>query len=91
MMFGRLHYEDDEIRRNTSQREIIWKSSPSLGNIADIFTEVLYGHYAAPHGFCFDLRCKDPPIMDDNNLYDDNVKSRVDEFIEAALTQHSVF
>uniref|UniRef100_A0A1X7VKL5 Alpha-mannosidase n=1 Tax=Amphimedon queenslandica TaxID=400682 RepID=A0A1X7VKL5_AMPQE len=87
MMFGRLHYEDDEIRRNTSQREIIWKSSPSLGNIADIFTEVLYGHYAAPHGFCFDLRCKDPPIMDDNNLYDDNVKSRVDEFIETALTQ----
>ena len=69
MMFGRLDYDDDEIRRNTSQREIIWKTSPSLGNIADIFTEILYNHYAAPHGFCFDLKCKDAPIMVSHNHF----------------------
>ena len=65
MMFGRLDYDDDNIRKNTSQREIIWQSSSSLGNVADIFTEILYRHYAPPKDFCYDLlyKCTDPPIM----------------------------
>ena len=61
---GRIDYADKTLRLNTTEMEMIWQGSVgSLGSIADIFTGVLYNNYAAPHGFCFDSFCSDPPIM----------------------------
>ena len=62
-MFARIDYDDKAKRLSTNDLQTIWKSSPSLGNIADIFTEELYQHYSPPHDFCFDIKCADPPIM----------------------------
>ncbi len=39
---------------------------------------------AAPTGFCFDILCDDPPIQDDPEIFDNNVK---DEF-EAFINEH---
>ena len=63
MMFGRIHYADKSHRVNTFELQTIWQSSSSLGSVADIFTEVLYNHYSPPRGFCFAMKCTDPPIM----------------------------
>ena len=63
MFFARNDYADKALRLNTSQMEMIWEGSQSLGNVADIFTGVLYHHYVPPPGFCFDSFCSDPPIM----------------------------
>ena len=62
-MFGRIDYDDLANRKNTSEMQTIWRSSSSLGSVADIFTEVLYRVYYPPPGFCFDTKCADPPIM----------------------------
>ena len=63
VFFARNDYADKALRLNTSQMEMIWEGSQSLGNVADIFTGVLYHHYVPPPGFCFDSFCSDPPIM----------------------------
>ena len=63
MMFGRIDYDDLANRMNTSEMQTIWRSSSSLGSMADIFTEALYRLYVPPPGFCFDTKCTDPPIM----------------------------
>ena len=33
------------------------------GDRGSIFTGVLYDHYSAPPGFCFDVLCRDTPII----------------------------
>uniref|UniRef100_A0A1X7U3R1 Alpha-mannosidase n=1 Tax=Amphimedon queenslandica TaxID=400682 RepID=A0A1X7U3R1_AMPQE len=91
MMFARIDYDDKAKRLSSNNLQTIWKSSPSLGSIADIFTEELYQHYSPPHDFCFDIKCSDPPIMDDDSLYDYNVKQRVTEFIGYALDQAKIY
>jgi len=35
--------------------EMIWKASEALKEL-DLFTGMLYNHYSAPPGFCFDPR-----------------------------------
>ncbi|PSN38675.1 hypothetical protein C0J52_08895 [Blattella germanica] len=47
---------------------------------ADLFTSVLYNHYSAPPGFCFDISCGDGPIIDDKTSPDYNADSWVSAF-----------
>ena len=61
--FGRIDYADKALRLNESEMEIIWQGSQSLSSASDIFTGVLYNHYDPPTGFCFDIKCEDPPIQ----------------------------
>ena len=46
-----------------------------------IFTHINYVIYHAPTTFCFDARCKDEPIKDDDTLEDYNVISRSEDFV----------
>jgi len=41
---------------------------------------VNYAHYGPPSGFCFDIGCRDEPIMDDPNLEGYNVKDKAEDF-----------
>ena len=79
--FARIHYADKEKRTKEQRIELIWQGSKSLGKSSEIFTGVLYHHYSPPSGFCFDILCNDPPIQDDSSLFDNNVKERVEMFI----------
>lgn len=58
LFLGRIDYQDKLLREKTQTMEFIWKSSPSLGKKADIFTGVLPNVYWPPTGFCFDVNCK---------------------------------
>lgn len=42
-----------------------------------LFTSVLYYFYGPPSGFCFDVNCNDEPIIDNPEIPDYNVDSRV--------------
>lgn len=53
----------------------------STGSSSDLFTGVLYNHYSAPPGFCFDILCEDDPIIDSEDETR-NVEDRVDTFID---------
>ncbi|XP_013097339.2 lysosomal alpha-mannosidase [Stomoxys calcitrans] len=79
--FARMDYMEKNERLNNMTGEVIWKASENLNSeISEIFTGVLYNHYSAPPGFCFDNLCSDDPIIDGNS-YDNNVKTKVDDFI----------
>ncbi|KMY89554.1 lysosomal alpha-mannosidase [Drosophila simulans] len=78
--FARMDYVDKKQRMLDLEMEMIWQSSEFLKN-SNIFTGMLYNHYAAPPGFCFDINCEDAPIIDGDS-YDNNVDARVSEFID---------
>jgi lysosomal alpha-mannosidase len=87
--FARIHYADMEKRTQEQRMELNWRGSKSLGKSSDIFTGVLYHHYSPPTGFCFDILCDDPPVQDDARLFDNNVKERVESFINETCERAS--
>lgn len=91
LFFGRLDYQDKDLRLQTKTMEHIWEASANLGPSAHLFTGALYNNYSPPPGFCFDLLCDDEPIKDDPRLKGFNVEKRVSEFIELAKDQAQHF
>ncbi|KAH8287906.1 hypothetical protein KR018_006961, partial [Drosophila ironensis] len=87
--FARMDYVDKKKRLADLGMEMVWKSSESLKN-SEIFTGMLYNHYSAPPGFCFDINCNDDPIIDGDS-YDNNVNKRVSDFIEYVQTMSKSF
>ena len=70
--------------------EWIWRASPSLGPDASVFTGLTgsySGNYGPPGGFCWDVKCRDEPVVDDPTLDTYNVPSRVADFVRAARAQ----
>lgn len=87
LFFGRLDYQDKDQREKTKTMEHIWSPSYNLGHAVDLFTGALPNSYSPPSGFCFDILCDDPPIMDDPELKDYNADERVSKFIDIAERQ----
>ncbi len=91
LFFGRIDYQDRELRQKNAQCEGVWRASPSLGDDAEVFwglTGSYGGNYGAPDGFCFDSFCDTAePVQDDTYLHDYNVDARVAQFVEAAVSQ----
>uniref|UniRef100_A0A182IWS0 Glycoside hydrolase family 38 N-terminal domain-containing protein n=1 Tax=Anopheles atroparvus TaxID=41427 RepID=A0A182IWS0_ANOAO len=75
LFFARLDYQDKNHRMQTKTPEMIWRTSRNLED-NDLFTSVLYNHYSAPPGYCFDILCNDDPMIDDKGSTDYNVKAR---------------
>ena len=63
LFFARNDYDDKNQRLKDNSMEFIWRSSMSLGDESDIFTGIFLFHYGPPPGFCFDVKCTDPPIQ----------------------------
>ena len=83
LYFGRIDYQDREVRIAEKRTEMVWRASPSLGLKSGVFTGVFQsGNYGPPSGFCYDQFCEDPPIQDDPLLEDYNVQERVDTFVQ---------
>jgi len=92
LFFGRIDYQDLQLRVQQSKAEFVWRASPSLGRDVQVFsglTGEYGGNYGPPGGFCFDQSCQDELIQDDPGLDDYNVQSRVDDFVKAARWQSS--
>ncbi|KAH8389461.1 hypothetical protein KR200_005988, partial [Drosophila serrata] len=87
--FGRMDYVDKKKRLADLEMEMIWKSSEYLKN-SNIFTGLLYNHYSAPPGFCFDIICADDPIIDGDS-FDNNVNKRVNDFLAYIKTMAKAF
>ncbi|XP_016942050.3 lysosomal alpha-mannosidase [Drosophila suzukii] len=80
--FSRMDHNDKGRRMNDLALEMVWDASESLSDVK-LFTGLLYTFYWDTPGFCFDVHCNDDPIIDSDS-YDNNVKSRVDDFISYA-------
>ena len=83
--FARIDYEDMEARAKAHTKQLLWRGSDlDASPASSIWTVVLPAHYSAPQGFCWELNvCRDPPIMDDPLLDENNVDQRVDAFLAA--------
>jgi lysosomal alpha-mannosidase len=81
MFLGRIDFQDKLMRERTRTLEFIWKSSPSLGKKADLFTGVLPNVYWPPKGFCYDVNCFDEEITANN------AHRKAIEFIRIAKAQ----
>ncbi len=81
LYFGRIDYQDLNLRRASKRVEGIWRSSSSLQDSAEVFwglTGSYGGNYGNPDGFCFDGNmCSDQPMMDDPSLEGYNIPERV--------------
>ena len=88
---GRIDYADKKLRLEQQRMELVWRGSRNLGQDSDIFAGVLYNGYAPPRGFCYDQSCKDPPVQDDPNLFDLNVKETVERFVNVTCKQGSQY
>ncbi|CAH1413663.1 unnamed protein product [Lactuca virosa] len=88
--FARIDYQDRAKRKVDKSLEVIWRGSKTFGESSQIFTNAFPRHYSAPDGFNFEVSGDFEPIQDNPLLFDRNVEKRVNDFIDAALTQANV-
>jgi alpha-mannosidase len=72
LYFGRIDYQDRELRQFTRGCEGLWNSSRSCEDSTVFWglTGSFSGMYGAPQGYCFDIQCEDRklPGMNDTAL-----------------------
>uniref|UniRef100_A0A2K5F6A0 Alpha-mannosidase n=1 Tax=Aotus nancymaae TaxID=37293 RepID=A0A2K5F6A0_AOTNA len=86
--FGRLDYQDKWVRMQKLEMEQVWRGSASLKPpTADLFTGVLPNGYNPPRNLCWDVLCVDPPVVEDPQSPEYNVKELVDYFLNVATAQ----
>ncbi|XP_004716876.2 lysosomal alpha-mannosidase-like [Echinops telfairi] len=67
IFLGRVDYQDKNIRKRMHQMEQVWRGSVSLPPpTADLFTCILPNVYEPPRGFCWDVLCSDPTMVEEN-------------------------
>ena len=89
LFFGRIDYQDHDVRIANKNLEFVWRASPSLGVQGQVFAGAFQsGNYGPPGGFCFDaFSCGDEPIQSNPNAPDYNLDRKVRDFIKAAMDQ----
>ncbi|PON53460.1 Glucan biosynthesis, periplasmic [Parasponia andersonii] len=88
--FARIDYQDRAKRKGDKSLEVIWRGSKTFGSSSQIFTNAFPVHYSPPNGFHFEVNDDFEPVQDNPNLFDYNVEMRVQDFINAAITQANV-
>mmetsp|Transcript_29052 Transcript_29052/g.54827 ORF Transcript_29052/g.54827 Transcript_29052/m.54827 type:complete len:1069 (-) Transcript_29052:93-3299(-) len=91
LYFGRIDYQDLNLRREERRVEGLWRASANQQEQSQVFwglTGSYGGNYGPPEGFCFDANmCSDQPMMDDPSLEDYNVPEQVANFVSASWDQ----
>ncbi|KAJ0974238.1 hypothetical protein J5N97_016203 [Dioscorea zingiberensis] len=88
--FARIDYQDRKKRSADKSLEVVWRGSKTFGSTSQIFADAFPIHYSPPDGFHFEVDDDTPPVQDDPLLFDYNVEQRVNDFINAAITQANV-
>ncbi|CAB9508715.1 Lysosomal alpha-mannosidase [Seminavis robusta] len=90
LYFGRIDYQDLDIRKKTQQCEGLWASSEAWKNdtTSTLFwglTGSYSGNYGSPPGFCFDVLCpRDPRLVEMNRTA---LLTRIQYFASLLKTQ----
>ena len=87
LYFGRIDYQDIQLRRNTSECEGMWRTGDD-GVDSSFFwglTGSYGGNYGPPEGFCFDTMCPDnEPLIGANST---RLHERVVDFLQKISIQ----
>jgi len=89
LFFGRIDYQDHNVRIANKNLEFMWRASQSQGADAQVFSGAFQsGNYGPPGGFCFDaFDCGDLPVQSNPDAPDYNLPQRVSDAIKAAMQQ----
>lgn len=86
LFFGRIDYEDLQLRQGSAQCEGVWRSSPNnLGTDGQVFWGLsgsYKGNYQPPKGFDLDGYLSDEPLVEGINI-----ASRVSDFVQQCIEQ----
>eukprot|EP00521_Asterionellopsis_glacialis_P017327 CAMPEP_0195302294 /NCGR_PEP_ID=MMETSP0707-20130614/30840_1 /TAXON_ID=33640 /ORGANISM="Asterionellopsis glacialis, Strain CCMP134" /LENGTH=1068 /DNA_ID=CAMNT_0040365501 /DNA_START=82 /DNA_END=3288 /DNA_ORIENTATION=- len=85
LYFGRIDYQDLQIRQDTQECEGLWSSSPNLDET--VFwglTGEYQGNYGAPSGFCFEPSCEKDHLV---GLDDKELLLRIKDFLKELKEQ----
>ncbi|KAI6170739.1 Alpha-mann-mid domain-containing protein [Aphelenchoides bicaudatus] len=86
LIHGRMHYQGLADRINNKSLDYLWVTSDDLK--MELPTTAFYSNmYHAPQNFCFDTRCADDPVVDDEKLEGYNVNQKRDDFINKIKDQ----
>ncbi|KAF2291944.1 hypothetical protein GH714_042286 [Hevea brasiliensis] len=88
--FARIDYQDRAKRKVDKSLEVIWRGSKTFGSSSQIFANAFPVHYSPPPGFNFEVSNDFVPVQNNPLLFDYNVEQRVNDFINAAITQANV-
>ncbi|EEF31544.1 lysosomal alpha-mannosidase, putative [Ricinus communis] len=88
--FARIDYQDRAKRKVDKSLEVIWRGSKTFGSSSQIFANTFPVHYSPPPGFHFEVSEDFVPVQDNPLLFDYNVEQRVNDFVDAAMTQANV-
>ncbi|XP_055962394.1 alpha-mannosidase isoform X2 [Mercurialis annua] len=88
--FARIDYQDRAKRKADKSLEVIWHGSKTFGSSSQIFANTFPVHYSPPPGFHFEMSEDFVPVQDNPLLFDYNVEQRVNDFVNAAMTQANV-
>ncbi|KAK6924503.1 Glycosyl hydrolase family 38, C-terminal [Dillenia turbinata] len=88
--FARIDYQDRAKRKDDKTLEVIWQGSKTFGSSAQIFTNAFPVNYYPPPGFEFEVFDDFQPVQDNPLLFDYNVEQRVNDFIDAVVSQANV-
>ncbi|KAK2984501.1 hypothetical protein RJ640_016887 [Escallonia rubra] len=88
--FARIDYQDRAKRKEDKSLEVVWRGSKTFGSTSQIFANAFPVHYSPPNGFNFEVFDNIIPVQDNPLIYDYNVESRVNDFIDAAMVQANV-
>ncbi|XP_052196024.1 alpha-mannosidase [Diospyros lotus] len=88
--FARIDYQDRAKRKEDKSLEVVWRGSKTFGSSSQIFANAFPVHYSPPNGFHFEVDDDFLPVQDNPLLFDYNVEQRVNDFINAAVTQANV-
>ncbi|CAG9764084.1 unnamed protein product [Ceutorhynchus assimilis] len=81
VVLGRIDYQDKITRIHNKSMDMVWRGSKSLGENSDIFTSVLFNHYDAPDGFCYEMSCKHVPLVDDPESPEYNINQKARQLL----------
>ncbi|CAN6472468.1 unnamed protein product [Victoria cruziana] len=91
LFFARIDYQDRQRRRHHKNLEFVWQGSKTFRSSSQVFTGVFpNGNYEPPENFYFEVNDNSPIVQDDVSLFDYNVHERVEDFVNAAISQANV-
>ena len=92
LYFGRVDYQDLQIRHATQECEGLWSASRSSQGSSSKNDDTIFwgltgeynGQYACPRGFCFDVTCHDKKLVDMNRT---ELLEKITDFVQKLKVQ----
>uniref|UniRef100_A0A7E4VQL4 Alpha-mannosidase n=1 Tax=Panagrellus redivivus TaxID=6233 RepID=A0A7E4VQL4_PANRE len=82
LFFARLHYLEHENRLKNKSLEFVWATSDDIRTNQILTGQFYEGKYEPPSGYCFDIQCRDKPVVTAPQLQGYNIGEKVNTLMD---------